>query len=511
EKDIKMITLILITTIVIYLIWLWDKQLRKNDFPPGPPRLPVLGSVSSLLENRSLPLHVRFYHLVQRYGPIVGINVLGLNIVILGELDIIKEAFKKEELSYRATNKATLARSGTTHTLAPANRGLLSSSSDSWQQHRRFSLKTLRDFGFGKVGSETIIIEEATVLLKELSDKHGSSIEINQNLFSICILNVIWTLIAGTRYSHSDPELQSLSNSVNRLASVGLGGSPVQAFPNIMRAFPNITGYNEFISCNEDVKQFAREQIRIHKKNLDPENPCDFIDVYLAQLVDENENMYTFSEEELVVVCLDMFVAGIETTTTTLLWAVLLMTKYPHIQEKVHKELRSVLKEDELPTMAHKTSLPYTEAVMSEIHRFGTIVPNALPHYAEKDTMLGGYRIPRGSFVYSSIYSVHNNATYWEDPQNFRPERFLTDEGIYKKHDHLVPFGIGKHICLGESLAKMETFIFFTSLMSRMQFSLAEDTPLPSTERQEGVTCGPKPYNVIIHDRSKVYTTRPEE
>lgn len=87
--------------------------------------------------------------------------------------------------------------------------------------------------------------------------------------------------------------------------------------------------------------------------------------------------------------------------------------------------------------------------------RFETLVPMSVPHKTMRDTTLAGYKIPSGSIVLAGIHALHNNKELWGDPSNFRPERFLSEDGkINLKTDFSLPFGAGRRLCAGETFAR---------------------------------------------------------
>ncbi|CAJ0931397.1 unnamed protein product, partial [Ranitomeya imitator] len=111
--------------------------------------------------------------------------------------------------------------------------------------------------------------------------------------------------------------------------------------------------------------------------------------------VQENPNpkLY-FTNENLTQLVTDLFDAGMETTSTTLRWGLLLMMKYPEIQKKVQSEIDKVIGSNE-PQVIHRREMPYTEAVIHEIQRFGNIVPTNLPHATTQDVNFRGYLLPK--------------------------------------------------------------------------------------------------------------------
>ena len=145
--------------------------------------------------------------------------------------------------------------------------------------------------------------------------------------------------------------------------------------------------------------------------------------------------------------------AGTDTTTTFLRWAVLLLSVHPQIQTKVHEEIDSILGQIHSVRMKDKLNLPYTDATIMEIHRFASVSPISLPHSnTEKIVSYQRYFIPKGSSVFQNVYAVHRDETYWKHANEFNPENFLNENGDVVHNDHLIPFSIGKytHCAYGE-------------------------------------------------------------
>lgn len=116
---------------------------------------------------------------------------------------------------------------------------------------------------------------------------------------------------------------------------------------------------------------------------------------------------------------------------------------------------------------------------------------------------IGPYKIPGGTSVFSFLYHVHHDPRYYEDPKTFNPSRFIDETGKFVKEDRVIPFGIGKRICLGQSLAEKEFFIFFTGLMQQFEFRADPDAPLPTYKDiyPESFLRTAPPYKVILKRR----------
>ncbi|XP_070789204.1 cytochrome P450 2K6-like [Pituophis catenifer annectens] len=164
---------------------------------------------------------------------------------------------------------------------------------------------------------------------------------------------------------------------------------------------------------------------------------------------------------------------------------------YGKVQEEIAREIGDIQ-----PRTDHRAKMPYTDAVIHEIQRFGDIVPSNLPHSTTMDITLKGFFIPKGTYIIPLLTSVLHDESQWEKPHEFYPEHFLDSEGKFVKRDAFMPFSAGRRICAGETLAKMELFLFFTSLLQKFTFH-----PPPGTSKDDldltpgvGLISPPMPY-----------------
>jgi cytochrome P450 len=119
-------------------------------------------------------------------------------------------------------------------------------------------------------------------------------------------------------------------------------------------------------------------------------------------------------------------------------------------------------------------------AVLLESMRAAALVPQGVPHFTSQAVTLGDYIIPKGTVIFGSLYHVMNDPEHFKDPHKFNPDRFLDKDGKFVSDERVAPFGIGKRICLGQTLAEKEFYLFFAGMMQ--QFELRRDTTkeLPS-------------------------------
>ena len=203
---------------------------------------------------------------------------------------------------------------------------------------------------------------------------------------------------------------------------------------------------------------------------------------------------------------LDLFIAGAETTSTTLKWCILYMTMWPKCQEKVQMKLDRVAGRPDggkLVGLSERSNLPYLEAVLMETQRLGSIVPLSIFHKTTKDTTLRGYEIPKGTGIVVNLWALHHDGSYRKNPFEFDPSRFLDADGkIFKDSSRqYIPFSAGPRVCLGEALARTELFLCLSNLFHRFQFFFPSQDEKPSLQGTSKVTLCPKPYRIIAKKR----------
>ncbi|XP_067324604.1 cytochrome P450 2D14-like [Anolis sagrei] len=245
-----------------------------------------------------------------------------------------------------------------------------------------------------------------------------------------------------------------------------------------------------------------KEIVNEHKKTRDPNNPRGLIDAFLEEIEKAEGNTETsFNEQNLIQVLLDLIAANTQATTATLTWGLIFMVLHPEVQKRVHEEIDTVIGGVKSITMMDQSNLPYTTAVIHEIQRYADVTPVIFPYVACNDTEVGGFVIPKETLVINHLSSVLKDETMWEKPHEFYPDHFLDANGQFVKREAFLPFSLGRHACFGEPLAKMELFIFFTSLMQRFTFRIPENAPRPSEERRFALVVFPLPFQIFAFPR----------
>ncbi|XP_072050365.1 cytochrome P450 2U1-like [Amphiura filiformis] len=478
-----------------FLIVSWWLR-RPKHLPPGPWGWPLVGYLPNLvisIYRSGLTSYVFLAKLARKYGSVFSMNLGGHLVVVLDKHDAVKEAFNNPDLSDRP-GVAIYKDMG-------LGEGLIQASGEPWKHQRRFALTTLRSFGVGKRSFEENIAEEAKYLLEEVTLLEGTSFD-PQCYLTNATANVLCCVLFGQRFECTDSTFRCLLNSLHEGMKLA-GSSALRVFfPTTKYFLPTI--YKRLKQCLSTYLEFMDNAIEKHEQEFDAENdPNDYIDVYLKEIqMAKKLSVESFIDRHnLAPVIADIFGAGTDTTSATLSWGILFMMAYPEIQRRVQKELDSVVGRNRLPRLADKTELPFTCATLLEVQRIGSIVPLGLIHYSSNDTTLAGYKIPKGSVVISNLWGVHHDPETWPNPDQFNPERFLDDYGDVMDREEVTPFSIGRRVCIGEHLAKMELFIFFTHLLHKFTFKKPDDAPPLSFEGINGIVYSPQPFLTRVSRR----------
>nr|XP_003462068.1 cytochrome P450 2G1-like [Cavia porcellus] len=444
----------------------WKKTNKGGKLPPGPTPIPFLGN---LLQVR---IHGTFQSLMKlhkKYGSVFTVYLGPRPVVVLCGFETLKEALVDQGDDFSGRGEiASIERNFQGYGVAMAN-------GERWKILRRFSLTILRDFGMGKRSVEERIQEEAGFLVEELRKTKGAPVELTF-ILSRSVSNVISSIVFGNRFDYEDKEFQHLLWMINQ-SFIEMSNPWAQAYDmysGIMQYFPG--RHNYLYNLIEDLKDFVAHRVKINEASFDPQNPRDFIDYFLIKMHQEKNNPHTeFNLKNLVLTTLNLFFAGTETVSSTLRYGILLLTKYPEVQAKVYEEINHVIGPHRIPGANDRPKMPYTDAVIHETQRMTNIVPMGVPHIVTRDTHFRGYFLPKGTDVYPLLGSVLQEPKYFRYPDTFYPQHFLDEQGRFKKNEAFVPFSYGKRLCLGESLARMELFIYFTSIIQN--FSLHSLVP----------------------------------
>ncbi|XP_038957343.1 cytochrome P450 2C6 isoform X3 [Rattus norvegicus] len=321
----------------------------------------------------------------------------------------------------------------------------------------------------GKRNIEDRVQEEARCLVEELRKTNGSPCD-PTFILGCAPCNVICSIIFQNRFDYKDQDFLNLMEKLNE--NMKILSSPWTQFCSF---FPVLIDYcpgsHTTLAKNVyHIRNYLLKKIKEHQESLDVTNPRDFIDYYLIKWKQENHNPHSeFTLENLSITVTDLFGAGTETTSTTLRYALLLLLKCPEVTAKVQEEIDRVVGKHRSPCMQDRSRMPYTDAMIHEVQRFIDLIPTNLPHAVTCDIKFRNYLIPKGTTIITSLSSVLHDSKEFPDPEIFDPGHFLDGNGKFKKSDYFMPFSAGKRMCAGEGLARMELFLFLTTILQNFK------------------------------------------
>ncbi|XP_047356102.1 probable cytochrome P450 303a1 [Vespa velutina] len=575
------VTISLFFISIILLLYLESR--KPKGYPPGPKWWPILGSAMEIARIRKNTgyLFKTCSVLCEKYGPVIGLKIGSDRIVILNDYNSVCSMLSNPDCEGRPTGPMYKARTW------GKRRGLIVVDGQLWIEQRRFVLRHLRDFGYGRNNMAAIIEEEASKLVeyfekllrkecynvndningtsrvsnnyntginnndeiyqlknkmienerkifkynvndkcsidKEINNKNNIhdklNIKINDNksnnaftsrqmiismddAFGVTVLNTLWRMIAGKRFNINDETLIHFQKILTKLLKeIDMIGAPFSHFPLLRFIAPKLSGYQSFIETHQQLWSFLYNELKNHKNTFNPNAPRDLMDVYLSVLKSEKCSK-TFSESQLLAICVDLFIAGSETTSKALGFCFLYLILFPNVQKKAQDEIDQVIGHGRFPTLADRSSMIYLNAIVLESLRMFMGRTLNVPHRALKDTYIMDHRIPKDTMIIVNFNGLLMDKS-WSDPEEFRPERFIDKNGRISVQDQYLPFSTGRHRCMGESLARSNLFIVITALLQRFTFSIVPGEKKPSTlDFLDGVTAGPKPYKVLVTART---------
>ncbi|KAG8556513.1 hypothetical protein GDO81_018102 [Engystomops pustulosus] len=428
-----------------------------------------------------------FQQISKEYGNVFSLQYFWKKMVVVNGYEAVKEALisRSEDTADRPRlpifEKAGYT--GETKGIVIANYG------NSWRDHRRFTLMTLRNFGMGKKSLEERVTDEAQCLCDAFVSKEGRPFNPHY-LVNNAISNVICSIAFGDRFDYDDQKFQQLLHLFDA-ALKGESGLLAQ----ILNEIPILTNIpwliDQVIEPERKIIAFLKEIISEHKKTWNPDDVRDFIDAYLLEMEKANINTSSFTNRLVLEVIMNRLYHYIPQYKLCI----------SYLSAKVQEEIDQVIGRERKPTMGDVLNMPYTNAVIHEVQRFGDIIPLSLPHMTYRDVELQGYFLPKGTQIITNLSSVLKDPQVWEKPFQFYPKHFLDESGKFVKREAFIPFSAGRRVCLGEQLARMELFLFFTTLLQQLMFEIPSDHPRPEEKAVFALTSSPQPYNICAKAR----------
>jgi len=457
--------LLLLALLLAYLV---ARDRKPKGMAPGPFEFPFIGNKPALKVKE-------FFTLREKYGDVVTTRLGSFRSVLLYDYRTAREVMAHPDFAGRPGVFDAFS-------LDDQNKGgVLFTNGEQWQHDRRFVLKNLRNLGMGKTFLETAIHIEAEALINDLKLYNGKPIKYPHSLRTVS-LNIIWQMVSGKRYDLRSQEVTAIYDATTRFREeMGISGFIFMFFPGLDKITPRFIK-SKLVKANL-IDKLLNEMKKLIDVELDEQEKkfivnevesSTLISEYLKAMKESDDDRH-FSRGALSQIVHDLFGAGSDTVSNMLRWVVYLMAKFPDVTERLQKAIDEIVPKGQLVSLHDKPRLALVEAYAAEALRFCSLIPINVQREALRDTSIAGHFVPKGTHVIAVNAYIHHDTRFWNQPELFSPERFITSEGRFQApKEGFFAFGSGKRQCVGESLARMELFLFTAALLQNFTIRVPE-------------------------------------
>ncbi|KAG1873414.1 cytochrome P450 [Suillus tomentosus] len=475
-----------ISCIIALLVALGLTRRRVYPLPllPGPRPLPFLGNALQLDTKRPWLTYTAWG---KTYGKIFHSRILGLDIIIINSETIAQELLEK-----RSANYSTRPVIRTNEIAGLAFSSALLPYGETLRQHRRIYHQVLR--AEVSVSYHEIYSRQANGLVIDLLGATSHSLQQHAAAYA-------GSLIMTVTYGHLADESLFLSRA-HEIVDVGTQAlSPEKAA--MFTAFPFLEklpfwcfggAFAMMGRCRELSQQLFNEPFNEVKAQIaDGTSSHSSVADFLSQAHDNTD------EDMMKSVALTGYLAGMETTASTLQTFLLVMMLYPDVQSRARAEIDQAVRHDRMPCLDDRPSLPYLDAILREVLRWNPPTPLGFAHATSNDDVYDGHFIPKGAIVIVNQWALSRDEDIFPDASRFDPSRHLTVDGKLKSVfvNHFA-FGHGRRICPGRWFAENSLWTAFATILAVLRIDHAKDSNGDKIEVKPEYTTGlathPKPF-----------------
>ncbi|KAK6129774.1 hypothetical protein DH2020_036481 [Rehmannia glutinosa] len=500
---------LLVPAIIFLLIKKWNKSRKPHisvKLPPGPKTLPIIGHVHlmSALPYRS------FRHLAEQFGPLMHLKFGEAPIIVISSPEIAKLMLKEHDPNYAGRPEGIVTRIMWYDYIDI----IFSPYNDYWRQMRKIcivellSAKNVRSFG-------SIRNDEVSGLIKSIQLSSGKAINLTEMIFSL-LSSITCRAAFGKVCKDSDALIKIMKEVLEMAGEFAiadlfpswkiLGTLSKPRYMKMRRKLDVIL--DDIINEHkENLAKMARENGDIAKRGNGEFGKEDLVDVFLR--IKENEELeFPIGNDNIKAVIYDIFVAGTETSSTTIDWTMAELMRNPKVMAKAQAEVREVFKGNKIIEENDVQKLKYLKLVIKETLRLHPPIPIIL-RASREEGEINGYTIPAKTKVFVNIWGMQRDPKYWTNPEDFEPERFENQALDFVGGDfQYIPFGTGKRMCPGMTFGLASVELPLAQLLYSFDWKLPDggkpesldmiENPGLTATRKNNLVVVPKPYEPLV-------------
>ncbi|XP_038716911.1 cytochrome P450 CYP82D47-like [Tripterygium wilfordii] len=511
------------TSFAVLLLYLclriFTNVLKPNKSKTSPPQAggawPLIGHLH--LFRGPQPPHITLGKMADKHGPIFKIKLGVRPTLVISDSQIAKECFTTHD-KILAGRPAYVALE-----IMGYNNAMFGFSpyGPYWRYTRKLAtiellsnkrLETFKHIRESEVKNAMKEMYQSWVVHNKSASGHSNHVSVDMSkILGDISSNVTYRAMVGKVYASKGEEdvrwKQVLSEYMKLLSNF----SSCDALP-FLRWF-DFGGLEKSMKRTfKELDNYVEEWLQEHRKKRSSSGDGrivveDFMDVMLSIFdnVGEHENFTDYSPHTInKATCMSLLLGASDTTKSTMIWCLSLLLNHPDVLKKVQQELDAHIGPETLVNESDVKSFVYLDAVIKETLRLYSPGPLGLPHEAMEDCTVAGYHVPAGTQLLFNQWKMHQDPNVWEDPSEFKPERFLTthkDIDFRGRHFEYLPFASGRRICPGISFAHQILMLSLANMLHGFDFTTPNGEPVDMAQVSGGTLIRATPLEALISPR----------
>ncbi|KAK6128357.1 hypothetical protein DH2020_037901 [Rehmannia glutinosa] len=472
--------------ISLFLLWFITRSFikpgGKKNLPPSPPKLPILGNLNAL---NSLP-HQYLHSLAKKHGPLMLLQLGAIPTLIVSSADAAREMMRTHDLDfshrYAFRVQAKLLYNYKDLALSPYG--------EFWRQLKSiFVLKLLSNKMVQSFHS--IREEETSILIKRIREHIPSGGPVNlRDMLPQFTNYVVGRSACGRNYNGK--KFWVLLKELSEL----MGAVGIPDFFPWLSWITRLNGLDKkvdrFVKRMDDfLEGMIKERLQTRKEQAHvlEGNRDNFLDI-LLDIYEGNTGDVSMDKDGIKAMLLNVFLAGVDSTSTVMEWVMTELLRHPTVMEKLQNEIRRIVKDKQDVKDEDIQKMHYLKAVIKETLRYHPPIPLILRIQGNNDVKIKGYDVRAGTLVMINAWAIGRDPASWDEPEKFQPERFLNSSIDFKGLDfELIPFGGGRRGCPGIAFSAATIEFVLANLLHKFNWELpdgAQGQDLDMTERLMG-------------------------